>query len=139
MKNAKLLLAAIFAALCLVSPTACNAGQVAAITGQRLVIVVATCQGTNTAQYPFSYQWYHNGTAIPGATGVALPTGSTGLANSAYIVQSLSTGDAGSYHVVVTNVAGSFTTADDTLTYVVAPTGGTIQWYLNGIAVTPTP
>ena len=53
---------------------------------------------------PFSYQWYKNSTAIAGAT---LPWLTLGSVSSA---------DAGSYHVVITNTAGSATSTAATLT-----------------------
>jgi hypothetical protein len=58
---------------------------------------------------PLSYQWSHNGTALAGATASALA-----LAN-------VQTTDAGSYTVVVTNIAGSITSAVATLTVNVPP------------------
>jgi hypothetical protein len=64
--------------------------------------------GTGTA--PLNYQWSFNGTALAGASTSALT-----LAN-------VQTTDAGSYTVVVTNVAGSVTGAVATLTVYVPPT-----------------
>jgi purine nucleoside phosphorylase len=65
---------------------------------------------TASGTAPFSYQWRFNGTALPGATSLALT-----LSN----VQS---NKAGSYLVVVTNAAGSVTSAVATLT-VYVPAG----------------
>jgi hypothetical protein len=53
---------------------------------------------------PFSYQWYKNGTAIAGAT---LPW---------FTIGSVSSADAGSYHVLVSNSSGSATSSAATLT-----------------------
>jgi hypothetical protein len=50
-----------------------------------------------TALYAATYQWYLNGTLIPGAT------------SSSYMIASAIAMDAGSYTVVVTNPAGSVT------------------------------
>ena len=118
----------------LLSPPSCKAVQVVTVTGKTLTAVVVSCDGTNTAQYPFTYQWFHNGVAITGATGVALPAGTTGLTNSAFVIPSLVSTDAGTYHVTVTNVAGSTNTVDDTLSFVLAPTNGKTTWYVNGVA-----
>ncbi len=50
-------------------------------------VVVADTQG-------ISYQWYLNGSAIPGAT------------DDAYLLTNVSTNDAGQYSVIVSNIAG---------------------------------
>ncbi|MFT3866939.1 MAG: HYR domain-containing protein [Nibricoccus sp.] len=104
-------------------------------------------EATGTA--PFTYQWRRNSVAIAGAT------------SSSYIVPSAQTADAGNYTVVVTNPAGSVTsatavlkvnvppvittqpvnktvTAGTTVTFRVVATGTaplTYQWMLNGIPV----
>ncbi|MCX6927195.1 MAG: immunoglobulin domain-containing protein, partial [Verrucomicrobia bacterium] len=57
---------------------------------------------------PLSYQWRKNAVAIPGATGTALN------------LTAVTTANAGSYNVVVTNAAGSVTS--DTATLVVTQT-----------------
>jgi len=59
---------------------------------------------------PFNYQWRFNGSILPGATNGTLP-----LSN----IQSNQTGN---YTVVVTNVAGSITSAVATVTVLVPPT-----------------
>jgi Leucine-rich repeat (LRR) protein len=61
---------------------------------------------TATGTSPLSYQWYFNGSPLPGATG---PTLSIGTASSA---------QQGTYAVVVTNVVGSVTSAPATLNVV---------------------
>jgi hypothetical protein len=68
---------------------------------------------------PLSYQWSLNGMALPGATGSTLT------------LNRVQTTDAGSYTVVVTNIAGPVTSAAATLTVtnpaialVVSSTGG---------------
>lgn len=53
---------------------------------------------------PLSYQWFFNGTNIPGATA------------SNYVRMNAQTNDAGNYWVVVTNISGSVTSAVATLT-----------------------
>jgi len=58
---------------------------------------------------PFSYQWRFNGTPIGGATA------------SSYTRSNVQPGDAGSYSVVVTNLAGTATSANAVLTVVVPP------------------
>jgi len=59
-------------------------------------------EATGTA--PLSYQWYHGSTAITGATEPILA------------LYACSLSDAGSYHAVVTNAAGSVPSANATLT-----------------------
>lgn len=59
-----------------------------------------TAQGTGS----LVYQWRKGGTAIPGAT------------STTYSIASAQTGDAGAYSVVVTNHAGTVTSADAALT-----------------------
>jgi uncharacterized delta-60 repeat protein len=53
---------------------------------------------------PFSYQWYRDGAALPGAV------------NSSLLVQNLSASDAAAYTVVVNNLDGSVTSAPAMLT-----------------------
>ena len=64
---------------------------------------------TATGTPPLSYQWRWNGGAISGATA------------SSYTRASVQTGDAGSYSVIVTNIAGSIISDDAILTVNVAP------------------
>ncbi len=54
--------------------------------------------------FPFTYQWQHNGTDMPGKTGQALRVPTTGAS------------EAGSYDVVVTNPGGSVTSSVAVLT-----------------------
>ena len=68
---------------------------------------------------------------IAGATGIALPSGVTGIAGSAYTISSVAATDAGSYTVVVTNTAGSVVSDTATLTISTAPSGA-----VTGITVT---
>ena len=58
---------------------------------------------------PFGYQWRFNGLNLPGKTGTNL------------VINSVSTNDAGSYSVVVTNISGSVTSAPVTLTVILPP------------------
>ena len=58
---------------------------------------------------PFSYQWLFNGATIPGANAAT------------YTIPQVQNGDAGNYTVVVSNAAGSVTSAAATLT--IAPPG----------------
>ena len=59
---------------------------------------------TATGTEPLNYQWYKNSTAISGAT------------SSSYTINSVTTGDAGSYYVIVSNSIGSATSSVATLT-----------------------
>ncbi|MSU67583.1 MAG: hypothetical protein CK538_10535 [Opitutia bacterium] len=70
----------------------------------------ATLSVTVSGTPPPTYQWQKNGAAIPGATGATLT------------LNNLSATDAGNYSVVVTNVAGSTTSAPFTLTPAGPPT-----------------
>src|SRR6185295_16661023 len=63
---------------------------------------------------PLAYQWQFNGVNMSGATGTALT------------LSNVHTTDAGNYTVVVTNLAGSATSAVATLT-VVSPPAITLQ------------
>lgn len=53
---------------------------------------------------PLSFQWFRNGVLLPGATGNLLP------------LNSITTGQAGDYHVTVSNVAGVATSASARIT-----------------------
>lgn len=64
----------------------------------------ATFTVTATGTAPLSYQWRFNGSPISGATG------------SSFTRSNAQTNDAGPYSVVVTNVAGSVTSSNATLT-----------------------
>ena len=75
--------------------------------------VLGTSAGFNvaaTGTAPLSYQWQFNGAIIGGATGTSLTLGNVQVS------------DAGSYAVVVTNAAGSVTSAVALLTVLVPPT-----------------
>jgi hypothetical protein len=133
------------AALCTANPAQAAAG--AATIGQTVTFSV-TADGT----FPFTYQWYKDGSDITGATG------------GTYSISSVQLTDAGTYSVVVTNSAGfatsdgailtvssaavapSFTTrpASQTVTtgasvtFTTAASGSpapTYQWRKNGIAI----
>lgn len=84
-------------------------------------VVAATGGGT------LSYQWYRNGTAISGATAAS------------YTIATTATTDAGTYYVVVTNSAGSATSANATLTVQVAGSGGTGSVVPLDIAISSQP
>jgi hypothetical protein len=64
----------------------------------------ATFSVTATGTAPLSYQWRKNGTNLSGGT------------SSTYVIVSAQTTDAGNYSVVVSNAAGSVTSASASLT-----------------------
>jgi endonuclease/exonuclease/phosphatase family metal-dependent hydrolase len=70
---------------------------------------------------PLFYQWRCNGTNLPGATATT------------FTRTNAQTGDAGSYSVVVTNYAGSVTSAIAVLTVNVTPPGVIAQWNFNSV------
>ena len=78
--------------------------------GQTATFIVSA-----TGTGPLSYQWRYNGSALPGATGSTLTLNSVQPTN------------AGNYSVVVTNSAGSVTSAVATLTVLVPPTAATLS------------
>jgi len=110
--------------------------------------VAFSVAATGTA--PFTYQWYKNSVAISGAT------------SSSYSIAAVSTSNAGSYMVKVTNSAGTASSSTATLTVALVPTISTqpasvvanlgkpasfsvvasgtapftYQWYKNGTAIT---
>ena len=84
------------------------------ITGQPQSVATTVGQGwqfavSATGTAPITYQWRRNGTSVPGATA------STLAGTSALL------GDAGSYDCVITNPAGSVTSAAATLNVAAAP------------------
>ena len=74
---------------------------------------------TSTGSAPLAYQWRFNGASLTGATASTLT-----LAN----VQS---SNAGSYSVVITNLAGAITSADAVLAVGTLPSGLIAQWDFN--------
>ncbi|MCX6927526.1 MAG: immunoglobulin domain-containing protein [Verrucomicrobia bacterium] len=62
-----------------------------------------------TGTSPLTYQWKKNGVNLAGATG------------SSYTIANVQTSDGGTYSVVVTNIAGTATSAGTLLTVVVPP------------------
>jgi hypothetical protein len=90
------------------------AGIMPSIQTQPASVVVAAGQGaafsvTAATEPAVTYQWFHHGTALPGATAATLTIASVGAAQ------------AGSYHVTLTNTAGTVTSAVATLTLGVPP------------------
>ena len=69
----------------------------------------ATFSVTATGTAPLTYQWRLNGTSLTGATA------------SSYTRSNVQPADAGSYSVVITNVAGGMTSSDAILTVNVPP------------------
>ncbi len=68
-----------------------------------------TLSATATGTTPLTYQWSRNGTAITGAT------------SSSLVLDPVAIGDAGDYSVVVSNAAGSDTSATATVVVQYAP------------------
>jgi hypothetical protein len=89
-----------------------------AIGGARTTFTVSA-----TGASPFTYQWRKNGTAISGATAAT------------YTIASTQPADAANYDVVVSNVAGTTTSAPTTLTVTVPVT---ITAHPVGLAVNPS-
>ncbi len=110
---------------------------VASGTAGQMVALSVTVDGSA----PFTFQWYKDGVSLSGATG------------ETYVIVSAQAADAGSYHVVVSNAAGSdasdaavlafapagdvpaLTTqpgepvaATESVTFAVAPSGSSYQW-----------
>lgn len=86
-----------------------NSGTAPVISTQPQSISVS--QGSNasfsvvaTGGTPLSYQWSKNGSTISGAT------------NSTYTISNVTTNDAGTYSVIVSNASGSVTSSNATLT-----------------------
>ena len=99
------------------TPAALIFGTPPGITTQPANATVAVGAATTvrvaaSGSAPLSYQWYKNGTAIPGAT------------NATLSFASAQTSDAGSYAVIVTNAAGTIVSSAGTLTVTAATTGG---------------
>lgn len=92
-----------------------------AITSQpanstNLPLSTATFTVVAAGQTPFSYQWRHNGTNLTDGGNIL------GAVSDTLTVNSVAPADAGSYSVVVTNVAGAATSADALLVPVILPT-----------------
>ena len=93
---------------------------------------------TARSQSPLSYQWLHNGFAIPGAT------------NQTLFLSNVSTNDAGQYAVKVSNEIGSVTSSNATLSFTTVligqvtdattgdPLGGVVVWVGSITNVTDT-
>ena len=92
------------------------------VTGTLVVLDVAA-NGSN----PVSYQWYHDGTAVGGATGSSLQISNVSAANQ------------GAYHVVLSNTIGAVTSDAATLVFnlplgiATQPVGQTIEKGRSGV------
>ena len=75
------------------------------LTGANIAFAVSL---TDSSAF-FQYQWQMNQTNLPNAT------------NSAYVINSVGTNDAGNYSVIVTNPAGTAASANATLSVVQSP------------------
>ena len=94
--------------------------------GQNASFAVTVVAGTNPGL--FSYQWRKDGTNVIGATGAML------------VLTSVGTNQAGSYTVVVSNAAGSVTSAPQAvLTVNAAPAGAVVAWGNNSSGQTTVP
>jgi len=93
-------------------------------TGQATYTTITFGVGVYGAA-PFTYQWYFNGTPIPGATG------------SNYILSPVQLANAGTYSVTVANANGSVTSASATLSVNPAYTWSTVIGGLSPKAVAP--
>lgn len=113
--------------LILLTPAGCNASTATTVTGKTVTMVITSCDGTQ----PFTFQWNKNGTAIAGATGTAVPAGSTAVAGSAYVIASVTAADAGVYTCTVSNGAGSTLSDTATLAITTNPSGA-----VTGVTVT---
>ena len=82
------------------APKVTSPASVTVVAGQ-----TATFSVTATGTGPFTYQWFENGTAIPGATSGTYTTSATGAGQSGTV-----------FTVVVTNSAGTATSGPATLT-----------------------
>ena len=98
-------------------PSAC-ASTAVTVVGKTITIAYVA----NGSQ-PFTQQWQKAGVAIPGATA---PT---------YVIQAAKLTDAGVYTVVVSNAAGSTTSDNATISFLVAPSGAVtgVQVTLKGV------
>ena len=120
-------------------PAGCQASTGSAVVGHSAAVFISQCSGTTSGA---SFQWYKNGTAIPGATVTVLPAaaiaylnqnspGWTIVGNSAYVIATVAASDQGAYTCVVTNAAGNTTSDTATLNVVVAPSGATTATWSN--------
>jgi hypothetical protein len=126
----KRLLSLAILALTVLSFTSCvNASTGTTVAGQSVTIFVKSCSGT----VPFTFQWQKNGANIAGATGVAIPAGVTGVAGSAYVINSAAVSDAGVYTCVVSNAASSTTSDTATLSFLTGPSGAITGVVVNGV------
>lgn len=119
MKSIKLLFLFAVTAAFLSFPASGCASAINTVAGPSVTMVIASCDGTQ----PFSFQWNKNGVAIAGATGTALPAGSTAIPGSAYVIPVVAASDAGVYTCTVSNGAGSTLSDTATLAVTTGPSG----------------
>jgi sugar lactone lactonase YvrE len=94
-----------------VAPFIVTQPQAQSVLAPAAATFVVVAGGTS----PLSFQWYKNGTAIPGAT------------NPSYATPATSAADSGSlFHVVVSNGASPITSVDAVLTILAAPVAPSI-------------
>ncbi|MGZ4963710.1 MAG: immunoglobulin domain-containing protein, partial [Limisphaerales bacterium] len=87
----------------------------------------ATFSVTATGSGTLSYQWRRNGSAVVGANA------------SDYTIASVTSTDAASYSVIVSNSFSSATSSDAVLSVVVGSSSVLAQWNMNDISVTNNP
>lgn len=103
---------------------AMNAPREGVVAGQRVVLSVAPM-----GQPPFTYQWWKDGVAIPGAT------------EANYTISAAGAADAGRYTVIVTNALGTATSQSVQLEVTGLAPGATPETVLppTPLPVEPTP
>ena len=101
--------------------------------GYSTTLTVSPSGGT----LPLSYQWYFNGTALSDMGEY------TGTGSSALTINPVSTNDAGSYQVVVSNGGGSITSAVATVSVLLPPPLSSVSYsnqvYLQNFDSLPNP
>jgi hypothetical protein len=112
-------------AACILSPKTSSAAASPGITTQPqsqsvLVGSNASFSVVASGQTPLIYQWSFNGTGLTNSAHIA------GATSATIIINNLVAGDAGNYHVVVSNNHGTATSSNATLT-VLFPPGITSQ------------
>ena len=85
------------------------------VNSTNLPVTTATFTVAAAGQTPFSYQWRRNGTNLADGGNIL------GAVSATLTVNNVTPGDAGSYSVVVTNIAGSATSGNALLVPILLP------------------